>query len=194
MISIILLAVISSAFLAATNSIYNGVHKQQGITDAADGNRRALELFDKQVRYASAINAPGTGSDGSYYIEYKWSKSNGSVDAQTCTQWRLNPATHVLQWRSWTSGVTPATTPRFTTVDTGVMNNVTTNPPYKLTTSPPDGSTLPSGVTLQYQELKVSVVSKRDTGTVTSSETLTALNSANSAALTSSVCQEVGRS
>ena len=104
----ILLAVVSTAFLAATNSIYRGIHKQQGITNAADGNRKAFELLDKQVRYAQAINTPGTAADGNFYIEYQWSQSTGSLDAVTCTQWRLNPTTDVLQMRSWpdTTGAT----------------------------------------------------------------------------------------
>ena len=93
MVSIILLAVVSTTFLAATNAIYGGIHKQQGITNAADGNRRRLTMLDKQVRYASGINTPGTASDGNFYIEYQWSQSTGSLDAATCSQWRLNPTT-----------------------------------------------------------------------------------------------------
>ncbi len=81
LVSMILLAVVSTTFLAATNAIYAGIHKQQGIVNAADGNRRAFELLDKQVRYASAINTPGTAPDGNYYVEYQWSKSTGSLDA-----------------------------------------------------------------------------------------------------------------
>lgn len=196
LIAMMLLAIVSTSFLAATNSIYQGVHKQQGITDAADGNRRAIYMFDKQVRYASAINSPATAADGNYYIEYLWSKSNGSLDTQTCTQWRLNPTTDVLQWRSWTSGTTPATTPTFNTIETGVVNNPATDPPFSLlgTTAPLNNGATSGGVTLQYQELKVLLIGKRDTGTVTSTETLTALNSPGSAIPATPVCQEVGRS
>jgi prepilin-type N-terminal cleavage/methylation domain-containing protein len=185
MVSIILLAVISATFLAATNSIYAGIHKQQGITDAADGNRRAFELLDKQVRYASAINTPGTGSDGNFYIEYMWSQSTGSLDAVTCSQWRLNPTTDLLQYRSWASGSTPSPTPSWTTVDTGVTNSTT---PFALL-----GPTI-NGATMQYQVLSINFIAKRDKGNLTTTGQFTALNTPNNAAPSPSVCQEVARS
>jgi type II secretory pathway pseudopilin PulG len=200
MVSIILLAVISTTFLAATNAIYGGIHKQQGITDAADGNRRAFELLDKQVRYASAINTPGTASDGNFYVEYMWSKSTGSLDVVTCSQWRLNPTTDVLQYRNWAAGTTPNPTPAWTTVDTGVINNPSTQPPFWLL-----GNTA-QGATMQYQVLDVNIISQRDKGTITTiggqlDKTdptkyvgFTALNTPNSSAPSPAVCQEVARS
>jgi prepilin-type N-terminal cleavage/methylation domain-containing protein len=188
MISIMLLAIISASFLAATNAIYSGIHKQQGITDAADGNRRAYELLDKQVRYASGIMTPGTAADGNFYIEYQWSKSNGSLDTLTCSQWRLNPTTDVLQWRSWTSGVTPTTTPTWTTVDTGVSNNPATQPPFTLL-----GPTA-NGTTMQYQVLQLNLIDKRDKGNLTTTGQFTALDTPNSSLPSPSVCQEVARS
>jgi prepilin-type N-terminal cleavage/methylation domain-containing protein len=188
MISMILLAVVSTSFLAATNSIYNGIHKQQGVVDASDGNRRALELLDKQVRYASAINAPATAADGNFYVEYQWSKSDNSTDTLTCSQWRLNPTTDVLQWRSWRSGTVPSVVPAWTTVDTGVVNVPSTAPPFALL------PTTQNGVVMQYQELGLNLIAKRDKGNVTTVSTLTALNTPNSALPTTAVCQEVARS
>jgi hypothetical protein len=197
LVSMLLLAIVSTTFLAATNSIYNGIHKQQGITDAVDGNRRAFELLDKQVRYASAINTPGTAADGNFYVEYMWSKSNGSLDTLTCSQWRLNPTADVLQWRSWVAGTTPNPTPSWTTIDTGVVNNPSTQPPFSL---------LPAtvqGATMQYQALNINFIAKRDKGTVITTGPklkdgntvgFTALDSPNSAAPSPSVCQEVARS
>ncbi len=184
----ILMAVVSTTFLAATNSIYVGIHKQQGITNAADGNRQAFLLLDKQVRYASGIMAPGTASDGNFYIEYQWSKSNGSTDTLTCSQWRLNPTTHILQVRSWQSGTTPATTPAWTTMDTGVVNVPSSAPPFALL------GPVVNGATMQYQVLQVNLIAKRDTGNLTTKGTLTALNTPNSSAPSPSVCQEVARS
>jgi hypothetical protein len=195
LVSMILLAVVSTTFLAATNAIYKGIHKQQGITNAADGNRVAFETLDKQVRYASAINAPATASDGNFYMEYMWSKSNGSIDTLTCSQWRLNPTTDVLQWRSWTAGTTPNPTPSWTTIDTGVANVPSTQPPFALqgATGPASGAG-GTGPTMQYQVLKVSLITKRDTGNLTTSGNLTALDTPNSSVPSPSVCQEVARS
>jgi prepilin-type N-terminal cleavage/methylation domain-containing protein len=195
MVSILLMGVISTAFIAATNSVFKGIHKEQGVVDATDGNRRALTVFDKQVRYASAINTPGTGTDGDFYLEYLWTKtSTTSVDVATCTQWRLDPVTDVLQWRSWTSGITPTTRPTFVTVDTGVVNDPVASPPFVLaplvTLSQPAAA---APVILQFQELRVTLIAKRDQGNVTNVSTFTAQNSAGSAPLTTPVCQEVSR-
>ena len=195
MVSIGLMAIISVAFLVATNSVYHGIHKEQGIVDATDGNHRALTLFDKQVRYANAINTPGVASDGDYYVEYQWTKTSPtSVDVSTCSQWRLDPVNDLLQWRSWTSGVTPTTRPTFVTMDTGVINDPVASPPFVLaplvTVTPPPGV---APVILQYQELRVSLIAKRDQGNVTNVSTFTAQNSAGSAPLATPVCQEVSR-
>ena len=195
LVSMILLAVVSTSFLAAVNAIYSGIHKQQGITNAADGNRVAFELLDKQVRYASGINTPGTAADGNFYIEYQWSKSNGSLDTLTCSQWRLNPTTHDLQWRSWVAGATPNPTPTFTTIDTGVTNVPASAPPFALMgpTGPPS---LPGGTgpTMQYQVLKINLIARHDTGNLTTAGNLTALDTPNSGVPSPSVCQEVARS
>ncbi len=197
LVSMILMAVISTTFLAAINAIFSGIHKQQGIVNAADGNRRAFLLLDKQVRYASAINTPGTAADGNYYVEYQWSKSTGSVDDVVCSQWRLNPTKDLLQYRSWPSGSTPTPTPAWTTVDTGVVNNPSTQPPFWLL-----GPTA-QGATMQYQVLDVNFITKSDKGTVTTTgPTLkdgsvvgfTALNTPNAKAPSPAVCQEVARS
>jgi prepilin-type N-terminal cleavage/methylation domain-containing protein len=195
MVSIGLMAIISISFLVATNTVYHGIHKEQGIVDATDGNRRALTVLDKQVRYASAINTPGTAADGNFYLEYKWTKSSpGTVDVSACSQWRLDPVNDVLQWRSWTSGITPTARPVFVTVDTGVVNVPATTPPFSLTplvvVTPPAGV---APVILQFQELRVTLVAKRDQGNVTSTSTLTAQNSPGSAPLATPVCQEVSR-
>ena len=190
---------VSTTFLAAINAIYSGIHKQQGITDAADGNRRAFELLDKQVRYASGINTPGTAADGNFYVEYQWSKSTGSLDAVTCSQWRLNPTTDVLQYRSWASGTTPNPTPSWTTVDTGVINNPSTQPPFWLLGT--DGARRDDAVPGAGHQLH----RKRDKGTVTTtgqtcgpvatSRRLHRVEHARTAAVPSpAVCQEVARS
>jgi prepilin-type N-terminal cleavage/methylation domain-containing protein len=195
MVSIGLMAIISTAFIAATNSVYHGIHKEQGIVDANDGNHRALTVLDKQVRYASGINTPVLASDGDFYVEYLWTKtSTTTVDVATCSQWRLDPVNDLLQWRSWTSGTTPTTRPVFVTVDTGVTNDPVANPPFVLAplvqVNPPAGVT---PVILQFQELRVTLVGQRDQGNVTNTSTLTALNSTSSSALATPVCQEVSR-
>jgi prepilin-type N-terminal cleavage/methylation domain-containing protein len=191
MVSIILLAVVSASFLAATNAIYSGVHKQQGVTDASDGNRKVLELLDKQVRYASAINAPATAADGNFYVDYLWTKTvPGQVDVPTCSQWRLNPVSDILQWRSWTSGTIPSPTPAWITIDKGVVNVPATQPPFALQAP----VAIQTGIVLKYQELALNLTTVRDKGNVSTTSNFTALNSPSSGLPSTAVCQEVARS
>jgi prepilin-type N-terminal cleavage/methylation domain-containing protein len=194
MVSIILMSAVGAGFLAATTSIFNGIHKEQGVVNAVDGNRRALQILDKQVRYSSAINSPVTAADGNFYDEYLWTKTSPTnVDVQTCSQWRLNPTTDVLQWRSWTAGTVPTTTPAWITVDTKVVN--TSTPFVLLPAYPVDASgTQVPGVVLQFQRLAVTLTAAQDKGKVTSMSTYTAVNSPSAAALAVPVCQEVARS
>ncbi len=188
LVSIMLFSVVISVFIGATNSMFSSLRKQQGVADAADGNRRAFLLLEKQVRYASAINTPGLGTDGKYYVE--WQAPNSAAQ-QTCVQWRLDPSLSKLQWRTWVITGGSVTAPAWTTVATGVVNDVNaTTKPFALR------STTSAGVTLNYQQLQVHLESARNkpAGKAVTDTAFTALNTPNSAAPSPAVCQQVPRS
>ncbi len=100
-----LFAVVLVLISSATLSMVHSLRKEQGQADNLDGARKALELLDHQTRYANAITQPGLGtSSTAQYIEFQ---TGNTVTAafpnppQTCYQWRLNPTTQLLQYRSW---------------------------------------------------------------------------------------------
>ena len=77
--------------------------RAQSTADAAVDVRNAFQRFDKQVRYADAINKPGLGTpSGASYVEMRTPATVSVSDVTTCTQWRWNPSTKLLQMRSWT--------------------------------------------------------------------------------------------
>jgi prepilin-type N-terminal cleavage/methylation domain-containing protein len=103
LVELLATAALFSVFLlifgAAVDVMYKDVRKQQGSSDGLDANRKAVQLLDKQIRYANAVTNPGLGTDGNPYVEWR---SGNTGQSQTCTQWRLNQTTHFLQWRTWT--------------------------------------------------------------------------------------------
>lgn len=63
----------------------------------------AFQNLDRSIRYASSVNFPGVGGDGSTYIEY-WVSPLAAADGQgKCVQWRYNPTAGTLATRSWHS-------------------------------------------------------------------------------------------
>lgn len=84
-------------------------------TDAMNASRVAFERLDRQVRYAEAINAPGTSGAGAQYVEFRIAGSVAQNGQPRCYQWRYDPSAKTLAYRVWDdlAGVTP---PGFTVV------------------------------------------------------------------------------
>lgn len=98
--------VVTSVFLSGVVSMTRTTARAEGVSDATSVARKVLNRFDKQVRYSSAINRPGTGALGSYYVELLVpSKTAGA--APVCVQWRYDPPAHTLALRSWTDAPVP---------------------------------------------------------------------------------------
>ena len=72
--------------------------KETGQTNNLNSSRKVIALLDHSVRYANAVTAPGTGTDGSYYFEFQ---TGNAGQQQTCTQWRWVPTGGTMQWRTW---------------------------------------------------------------------------------------------
>jgi prepilin-type N-terminal cleavage/methylation domain-containing protein len=104
-----LFAVVMTLVSGAMIVMYHDVGKQQGQSNDLDGLRKATDLLDFQVRYANAISQPGVGATGTAtYVE--WQTGNGG-QPQTCTQWRLDSSTSLLQYRTWPVSLSTAPVP-----------------------------------------------------------------------------------
>jgi prepilin-type N-terminal cleavage/methylation domain-containing protein len=187
LVSMGIFALLLALVAAATTTMFKSLWKQTGQTDNLDNSRKVIALLDKQVRYANAINTPGTGSDGNFYVDWRSGNQN---QQQTCYQWRLVLSSKQLQYRTWQpplfSGTTPAAS-SWVTVGTGVTAPAST-PLFSIT--PPTSALTPS-----HEYLTISFVSTHGNPakSTTNKVSLTGANTTSSAAPSTAVCQEHGR-
>lgn len=128
-IFVIVIAVFMSGIVVMTQN----TARAQAVADSGDGVRLAFQRLDKEVRYAAAINRPGFGTDGAYYVEYL-TTAVPAGKPPICTQWRVVPSTRELQRRTW-NNTSPAKATSWTTVTDGVRNNLadSTQLPFQFT-------------------------------------------------------------
>ncbi|GCE77349.1 PulJ/GspJ family protein [Cellulomonas biazotea] len=87
---------------------------------ASDGVRTAFQRMDRQVRYAEAINFPGSGADGRRYVEFRVGATVSANGKAMCTQWRWDPTTGRVERRSWEDKPSPSI-PGFSTIVSDVQ-------------------------------------------------------------------------
>jgi hypothetical protein len=98
-ISMFVMALFMVAAMSGILALYRTTNLTQSGSEAQQDLTVAFGRLDREVRYASAISAPGlVGADS--YVEFltTWSGT------PTCTQLRLNRATGELQQRTWDQG------------------------------------------------------------------------------------------
>lgn len=185
LVSLALFSVLLGIFGAALSLMFRNVRYQQGASDGLDASRKVLSLFDKQVRYANAIETPGTtGTAGSLTWWVEW-QSGVAGQQQTCTQWQLQPSGQ-LRVRTWqnplVSGGPITGMTAWSTKATRVMPQSGVAP-----FAFPPASVL---LTTTRQQLVVSFLASYGAPVVKSpsSVTLTALNTTSSGSLLTSLC------
>ncbi|SNS38225.1 prepilin-type N-terminal cleavage/methylation domain-containing protein [Micrococcales bacterium KH10] len=103
-----ILTFIFVVFMGAVTVMTKDTARVAAVGDAGDATRRVFQRFDKQVRYANAINLAGMGTAGTaYYVEYRVTPKVPGGDA-TCYQWRYVPGKGQLQQREWLDVSSPA--------------------------------------------------------------------------------------
>ncbi|WP_152650660.1 PulJ/GspJ family protein [Demequina aurantiaca] len=125
--------------LAATVSMSNQAVSAQVVGDTASQLRKTFQSMDKELRYADAINAPGT-SGGNIYVEYQV-PATAIHGEELCVQWRYVTASNELQRRTWTPG-TDADLTGWSTFVTDLQNDLTKadEQPFALHRAGPTGS------------------------------------------------------
>lgn len=115
--------VVVSVFMAGIVVMTKSTARAQAVGDSGDAALKVFQKFDKQVRYASAINGAGPGATtGTYYVEYLVT----AVDAgqsPVCTQWRYSTSTRKLEIRTW-KDVAPRTPTAWLVMATNVRNDL----------------------------------------------------------------------
>ncbi|MCR6713312.1 MAG: hypothetical protein NVV57_11770 [Demequina sp.] len=101
-ISMAIFSMVIVVFLAAVSSMARSTVRSEATSDSASQMRAVFARFDKEVRYASDINTPGT-ANGNIYIEYLVPASAKDGEAM-CVQWRYLTVDKKLQRRTWSPG------------------------------------------------------------------------------------------
>jgi Tfp pilus assembly protein PilV len=119
-VSMVLMGIFLSMFAAGIAKMYNAADRTDSLTQTSAQVDIAFDRLDKEIRYASAINPPGKGTDGNWYVEFL----NTSSGTSACTQLRV--ANSQLQQRTWTG--TPTGAPTWTPLASSVAAPGATSP------------------------------------------------------------------
>lgn len=154
-----------AVFMAGMVVMTRNTVRSQAVSDSGDALRVAFQRLDKQVRYAEEVNFEGVGASGSSYVEFRTSATVAASGVTTCTQWRWDPSTEVLQYRTWAESA--GTLPAFTTIAKNVVAG-TAPYPFDLVPAVPEHP---------RQALKVTLVTKVFDRTTSMSSEFVARNS-----------------
>lgn len=122
LVSMGIFTVIVSIFMAGVVVMTRNTTRAQAVGDSGDTVRKVYQRLDRDVRYAAAINRPGAGATGTYYVEYLITAVDAGLKP-LCTQWRYTAATRKLEVRTWRDVATPAPT-AWRTMATNVRNDL----------------------------------------------------------------------
>ena len=96
-------SIVLAVFGAGIVSMAHSTARVQATSDTTNEARRAFNLFDKQIRYTSAVN-PAAKVGDTWYVELLTDATGSTGDVQNpsqCHQWRLKSSTDKLELRSW---------------------------------------------------------------------------------------------
>jgi Tfp pilus assembly protein PilW len=164
-VAMVVTAVLLAAVATALTSVVGAYRKVQDTTLADDRGRVILDRIDRDLRQASAVNLPQTVG-GAAFVEYQTDVGDPAAPP-SCTQWRLDGSAHLLAVRTWTLPA-PAIAPGWATVATGVVNDLTAEPPFTLAAP---------GATAQREQLAVQLRLALPKGQALTKATVAARNS-----------------
>jgi prepilin-type N-terminal cleavage/methylation domain-containing protein len=88
-------------FLSAVIGLSRGTSQVKLTAESASSALIVFQNFDRQVRYADAVNFPGNGTGGARYIEFRTPAASSPTGITLCTQWRFVAADGLLESRQW---------------------------------------------------------------------------------------------
>lgn len=127
--------------LGTTVTLAKSASRTQITAQASNSTLTVFGAFDRQVRYADAINFPGTGVSGARYIEFRTPATSSASGETTCTQWRYSPGLGRLESRTWQDGSSP-TVGAWSTKQTDLIDDGGPAYPFELQPASVTGSTM----------------------------------------------------
>nr|WP_166792583.1 hypothetical protein [Cryobacterium algoricola] len=138
--------------LGTTVTIAKSASRSQLVAESSNTAVTVFGMFDRQTRYADAINFPGAGSGGKRYVEFRTPADSAASGVTTCVQWRFDPVAGTLASRTWSDLTgTPGT---FVIKASNVIDDGT-GYPFALTAAV--SSTAAVGTGMRMQQLSVAI-------------------------------------
>ncbi|GAB3135356.1 PulJ/GspJ family protein [Marisediminicola antarctica] len=109
MVAMGIFTVLVAILLLSVSQLARGTVRVQVTAQSTTEVLLVFQNLDRQIRYADAINTPGSGASGDRYVEFRTPAASAPGRVTTCTQWRLHKDDGTIQSRRWTDG--PAAVP-----------------------------------------------------------------------------------
>lgn len=100
-VSMSIFMIFMAVVLTTTVTLAQSATRAQLTAEASNASLVVFGSFDRQARYADAINVPGSGASGARYVEFRTPGNSSASGVTTCTQWRFVPSLGRLESRSW---------------------------------------------------------------------------------------------
>lgn len=127
--------------LGTTVTLSKSASRSQTTAQASNSTLTVFGAFDRQVRYADAINFPGAGLGGARYIEFRTPSTSSVSGVTTCTQWRYSPGLGRLESRTWPD-ISGATVGAWGTKQNDLIDDGGPAYPFELKPASVTGSTM----------------------------------------------------
>ena len=141
LVAVLVFSVFLTIVLASMVGITRASSRAQLLSRSSSNILLAFESFDRQLRYANAINFPGVGTSGAKYVEFRTAADSSPTHVITCTQWRFDPVSKSLQYRTWPD-VVGASISAWDTKIQDVVDFGTADYPFKMIPASLTGSSM----------------------------------------------------
>lgn len=141
MVAMSIFLIFMAMILGTTVTLAQNASRSQATSEASNFTLTVFGAFDRQVRYADAVNFPGTGAGGSRYVEFRTPGASSVSGVTTCTQWRYSPSLGRLDSRTW-SDLPSATVGAWSTKQNHVIDDGGAGYPFELKPASVSGSTM----------------------------------------------------
>lgn len=141
LVSMVIFAVFLAILVGSIVGITRASSRTQLLAQTSSSILAAFQTLDRQIRYANAINFPGTGTSGARYIEFRTGADSSSTGTVMCTQYRYVVTGRTLQSRQW-QDVLGSTPTAWATKITSVIDLGGSNYPFTMIPASIGGSTM----------------------------------------------------
>src|SRR3954451_3759948 len=124
-IAMLVLSVLLAVFVRAVSLMTSTTTRVTTTGEAVTEGRAASDALGRQLGTASATNT-AVLAGGNWYLEFSTDEVKAGADRQ-CTQWRYQPSTQRLEYRTWSTVTLTATS--WITVSDAVVNTGS-QPPF----------------------------------------------------------------